>query len=287
MRKRSYTIEADTFEDYKKAAIENNPQSTETRDLSAQSRPTGRTRVSSFDIKLKPNNEITVRGRAFSGSLPDISLKETDEDLFYKFDYAFPTRTDSDNERDQTSVVSDDHSSRVEGPYSRATPIRCMVIGSIDSARYELVNNVFDLDYATPLEQTMDLLLKVEEIENAEKIYQFWILSLEENKYDNLVKIYYKNMSVFIFVYSLCERNSFDLVEKAISGVREERSDEHFVGILVGTKPKSDKIRQVEYEEGQNLKERFGLLLFIEASPDETSLKTTLQGILYHQARTQ
>jgi GTPase SAR1 family protein len=106
--------------------------------------------------------------------------------------------------------------------------------------------------------------------------------ALGEWKYDSLIKTYYKNISVFIFIYSIRDRKSFEMLDEALESLHEEVPKDKIKGILIGTKPGPDEKREVEYEEGVEFKKKSGLSVFLEASPDEISVKRVLKEFLQY-----
>lgn len=108
---------------------------------------------------------------------------------------------------------------------------------------------------------------------------------MNDHKYDNLVKVYYKTMSVFLFVYSISDKESFLMIQDGIDTVMTEINKEKFVGILIGTYSSKDQLREVSYDDGENLRKKFNLSLFLEANPNENSLKDSLGKFMQTQIK--
>jgi Ras family len=278
MRKRSYTIEASTIEEYQREAIEKNPQIENPSDPKNEKHHTSRKRVGSFEIQIQPNHQVSMRGRVGSFTLEKPKDIQWD-DVYYNMDEAiFSKPTETQPQREPEAQPQPEPSDIDECSPKRSAK-KCMVMGSTSSDRYEIINSVFNLSDVIPLQQTMDLLLKVEGENNEKKIYQIWMRALDGNKYDSLIKTYYKKISIFIFIYSICEKESFLMLETAINSVAEEINDK-FLGILIGTVSQSSEDREVLYEEGEALKKEKGLSMFIEAKPGDDSLKSVLKDVL-------
>jgi len=80
----------------------------------------------------------------------------------------------------------------------------------------------------------------------------------------------------FLLVYSITSRRSFEEVARYIEQIQRFKGVEHFAGVLIGNKSDLETERQVSFEEGQQLAERFELAFF------ETSGKS---GMHAHEVR--
>lgn len=69
----------------------------------------------------------------------------------------------------------------------------------------------------------------------------------------------------WILVYSITNRQSFEYLNR----VREYINDDHPSIVLVGNKSDLEKDREIGRQEGQEMADRFGNCLFIEASAKE------------------
>jgi GTPase SAR1 family protein len=162
---------------------------------------------------------------------------------------------------------------------------KIMVIGSRGAGKHHTINSAFqsqDGKDLVPLQQTMDFILKTEEQGTIETKYHFWIRELNDHKFDSVINVYYRTISMFIFMYSITDRNSFEALEEAIEAVRKEVPSEKFVGVLIANKGDGRKSREVSHAEEISLKEKFNLAHFIDTSSDEGMLRENLVEALNH-----
>jgi GTPase SAR1 family protein len=162
---------------------------------------------------------------------------------------------------------------------------KIMVIGSRGAGKHQTLNSAFqsqDGKDLVPLQQTMDFILKTEEEGSIQTKYHFWIRELNDHKFDSVIKVYYRTISMFIFMYSVTDRSSFEALEEAIEAVRKEVPKEKFVGVLIANKGDEGRIREVSHAEEISLKEKFNLTHFIDASNDEVMLRQNLLEVLNH-----
>ena len=103
----------------------------------------------------------------------------------------------------------------------------------------------------------MDLIIKRKEDHVFSKKYHFWIRELNEDRYDTLIKgiiflravpitklwlVYFKTTQLFIFVYSIDDRESFIKLTKAIADVIDETPKRKFCGILIANKNNNARV---------------------------------------------
>jgi len=70
-----------------------------------------------------------------------------------------------------------------------------------------------------------------------EKKFQFWIreTATDEN-IESLITSYYKVAKIFIFVYSVTDRKSFENLPRAITNARMIVGADQFKGVLIANK---------------------------------------------------
>ena len=83
--------------------------------------------------------------------------------------------------------------------------------------------------------------------------------------YKSLITNLYRNSSLAIIVYSVCNKNSFQHVESWIKELKTN-SEKNIKIILVGNKTDLNKERTISFEEGENMKNRHNIDYFIETS---------------------
>jgi len=160
-----------------------------------------------------------------------------------------------------------------------------MVIGLNGTGRHSFVNSIFESkEGQSSLRQTMDLIIKTRKESGCETKYQFWLKALNDNRFDGLINVYYRNASIFFFTYSITDRKSFDMLNEAIEAVLKEIPKEKFVGILLGNKSDLERQRKVTCSEGTALKEKYNLSLFLETHLGDQGSKDKLFSFLNNQA---
>lgn len=181
---------------------------------------------------------------------------------------------------------SDSFSYEKFDPYNPAHQVskKIMIIGSSSTGKYGLLNSTFCLNKSKPqppMNQALDLIIKDEQEHNMKIKYYLWIRNLDEKRFDDVVKVYYKNISLFVFVYSITDRGSFDTVVANIKEILKEVPRHKFVGVLVGSKNDQEDSRQVSISDGIKIKEEFSLSMFVETNQQEKTLKTKIQNVFY------
>ena len=271
MRRRSSTIHAESMEEYTVLAVEafecsNLYDKFNTLKSSAQAK--------NFSWSHSPPPSLN-KGREKPLKKLDIwstfDYKKADvSDISTSASDASDRQKNLDLEMEYTEAVATESSVQSQ----RLVVKRFMVMGTTSSDGYGLVNSGFqtenDLELM-PINQTMDLIIKT--IENQGLKCFFWIKTLEDSRFNNLMNVYYKSTSIFIFVYSTSDRNSLNLAEVAIQQVLAEVPKEKFIGILLGNKIQSEENRRVSYDEGLYLKEKYDLSFFRETSRGDSGLK--------------
>jgi hypothetical protein len=182
---------------------------------------------------------------------------------------------------------SDDDEGFVQG-MENSILRRVMVVGLENIGKRQLINNLFDCGaiLSEENERIMDLLTKTEE-DSEFKIpvrYQFWFRNLKSDeelnqKFEDQVRVYYKNVSLFIFVYSVADKNSYECAERAAMAISQQVQSEKFTAVLLGTDDLK-KPRSISYFEGISLQERHHFTFFIETNVKDTSLKEKLVQVM-------
>ena len=163
-----------------------------------------------------------------------------------------------------------------------------MIIGAKGSGRHMLVDGLLNVKTEESqkhgIRTSFDLIVKKEQSKDQESVnlYKFWIKDAERHGFDYLFKTYYKSVGIYVFVYQVADRNSFQCLDRAISQAKQERNGEKFIGVLIGGKKgnEDDSERVVTREEGEALKEKYGLLKFSEQDFESEEEKISLVDIM-------
>eukprot|EP00331_Platyophrya_macrostoma_P005877 CAMPEP_0176423092 /NCGR_PEP_ID=MMETSP0127-20121128/10090_1 /TAXON_ID=938130 /ORGANISM="Platyophrya macrostoma, Strain WH" /LENGTH=133 /DNA_ID=CAMNT_0017804001 /DNA_START=1 /DNA_END=402 /DNA_ORIENTATION=- len=112
----------------------------------------------------------------------------------------------------------------------------------------------------------LDLVVRKTKKASTEKAYHFWIKELLNDSYEKLIELYYKKCSVFIYVYDITSKASFEKIEEEIIKIKNCVGEANFKGILIATKSDKTEEREVSYEEGAALKLKYKLESFRETN---------------------
>ena len=287
MRRRSNTLYAENMEDYTAQAVKEVLIQTPIR------RSNSRKKINASSLlpllftedKSAIKREVT-RMEVESESSPTV-CSEKSQNFWSDFDFdskqsgqesletvkleeenACPTDSTEDTEFSSPDVVR------------KSVTKKYMVIGLNGCGRHSLINSIFESQgkegQGSLLRQTMDLIIKTRKEGGCETKYQFWMRALNDNRFDGLIKVYYRNASVFFFVYSVTNRQSFEILDEAIQSILKEVPQEKFVGILLGNKIDREDKRKVDFSEGIALKEKHNLSLFLETHENDQISKDRL-----------
>lgn len=164
-------------------------------------------------------------------------------------------------------------------PYVKAGKprvVKVMAIGQTGTGKHCLVDTVFgedaqkDMGFTSPF----DLVIKHQEQEGFSSTFKFWLRDPTDEKNEPLVKVYYRSINQYIFVYKVNDANSFACLDRAIERVKNEVGEDKFKGILLGNIPDGTACeRQVAYEEGLRLKQKHKLSQFLEIKYSSSALE--------------
>ena len=94
--------------------------------------------------------------------------------------------------------------------------------------------------------------------------FQIWDMSGDKNYRSALFNLY-KNAAFGILVYSITDKSSFENLGEWISELKKNGADYNKI-ILLGNKVDDEKNRDVSFEEGKNVCQKYDLELFMEIS---------------------
>jgi len=269
MRKRSGGIHAETQESYLKMAL-----LIQSREDKENSMANSNRNPVNLNSSLRRITEVKFQeDRSFTFDSTGSPNKSPNFDEF-DFDLEKPVL----EKHNSPSALSLDailtgNSTDLESMESRIEKIeksyKVMVIGGRNTGKHSLINALFaqtgeDSDVLESNKNCFDLMIKHKEDFLSKKTYQFWIREVPDNRYTPLIQIYYKSVQMFVFVYSIDDRNSFVQVKEAIQEILKEVPKIKFCGILIANK--NDQAREIAYEEGLKLKTEYSLSWFVETN---------------------
>jgi len=150
---------------------------------------------------------------------------------------------------------------------------RGMIIGARGSGRHSLVNAICPgEDNKAKMKQEFDLVTRTLETEKEVKRLNFWLRETKPGqRYDSLVKTYYKSCRVFFFVYDFHNKESFEVLNNEIQLIREANVGKELLFVLIGNKRAGRKC-QVSFKEALEWKKQNNVKLFLEADLSQEKL---------------
>ena len=125
----------------------------------------------------------------------------------------------------------------------------------------QLINNEFDEEYIPTYGYEFNIyIIKINEIIIK---FQIWDMSGADNYRISLLHLY-RNATLGILVYSVCSRESFNNLENWIIQLKDKAPTSKT--ILLGNKCDEKEKREVSYEEGKEIFEKYNLEYFMEIS---------------------
>ena len=294
-RKRSNTIEAHTVEDYVRMSVEDSlrPSCRQFSGLSSSfcsSLPNDN--VNNFAAKnFRPNSRETKsvvdKGDTNANYWDDVDLQVepfSEEKSFCDDDTAVYSNK-SRFEDDMLNMIKEKSNSEC----MTVKQIKVMVIGTKDTGRHTLIDSMFEKKNIEQfkMRNALDLMIKRQTKKDRMEIFKFWIKDANQNNFDQLIKVHYKTIKLYIFIYKTTDQKSFDCLQAAIEQAKAEVPPENFVGILIGhirhpqgfianlMSPKKKK-REVDFAKGEELKKKYSLAKFFETNLSSNNLKKEL-----------
>jgi len=143
--------------------------------------------------------------------------------------------------------------------------VKVVVVGDIKVGKTSILKKILTNEFIEEYKPTNGyefniVLIKVNEIVIK---FQIWDMSGEENYRPSLLNLY-RNANLGFLVYSVTSRESFNKLEDWIDKLRRKAPFTKI--LLIGNKCDEKEKREVSYEEGKELCEKFNLEHFEEVS---------------------
>jgi len=271
MRARKLAFNADNFEEFQQKYVSQIRLPVSSKNIVSR-------RSHHFNSSRSPINQE----KPFSGNSPSSPSKRKNPWADFDFTTSAKKLSFEENNDENGSISLD----QVMPLKKHKCPIvkRFMVLGTKEAEKHALIDSIFGLRDGEvsnkPLNQSMDLIMKNESGDDYDVKYQFWMSNLENKRFEDVVKVYYRCSSIFFFVYSTANRRSFEAIEEAIQNVLREVPNEKFVGVLLGNKNEMEVNREVSVMEAVSLKDKYGLKTFSEIEKEDETLKTIFQELV-------
>ena len=121
--------------------------------------------------------------------------------------------------------------------------------------------NIFDEYYIPTV--GFDFLIFDEKINDTEIKLQIWVTAGNE-KYRTIIKSFYEKVSLFIILYSIDDKQSFDNIKTWLADAKIKNPNAKI--ILVGNKSDLEDSRKIQKYEGMNFAKEHKLDMFFEVS---------------------
>jgi len=176
-------------------------------------------------------------------------------------------------------------------PTMEQLAVKTIIVGSKEVPRHSFVHALVPGEAEeTATKSSLDLVVKIHNEEKRLVKYHFWIKDCDNDqeeveKFKGIYKVYYNFVSSLIFMYSVSDRESFNLLKKSIEEIKKTVGIESFKALLIGLV--DTKSREVEYQEGETFVQEEGFASFIEADPNDAGLKEKALSFLCDRAEAQ
>ena len=146
--------------------------------------------------------------------------------------------------------------------------LKYIIIGDAAVGKSNLLLRYVHGEFKSEYQVTIGVEFGAKNILIKDELYrvQIWDTAGQEN-FRSITRAYYKNSVCALVVYDIAKRESFNNVSSWIEDCRNQ-SPKTIYMILVGNKSDLEEGRQVTFEEGQELADKFGINFY------ETSAKT-------------
>ena len=148
-----------------------------------------------------------------------------------------------------------------EGIFSKVIFVGDCKVGKSSIVK-KLTKNIFSLEY-TPT-SGYDFYTNIIKIEDICIRFQIWDMCGKENYRSALFNLY-RNASLGILVYSINDYKSFKNLDDWISQMKENGATNSKI-ILLGNKADDEENREVSFNEGKQICQKYNLELFMEVS---------------------
>jgi len=169
--------------------------------------------------------------------------------------------------------------------------VKTIIVGSKDVRRHSFVHSLVPGEAEeTASNHSLDLVVKTKSEDDREVKYHFWIKDCDNDqeeveKFKGIYKVYYNFVSSLIFMYSVSDRDSFNLLKKSIEEIKRTVGIEGIKAILIGLVDKdSSKDREVDYQEGETLMQEEGFAGFLETDSNDIKMKEKALSFLCNRA---
>jgi len=284
MRRRSNTIQADSFEEFYEISLSQSPDSLVSDPSALYESPycNSPPDSDSFNSSLSPLKGLSYAKKAYGIPMDCIGEDDDDEDDCYLAttpstdtgSMSLSARGDSfmsygENYLSKYCNSGFNNKAKANGEDTTGKLHKVMIVGGMGTGRHTIINTLFKEENTEKkdepkLRNALDLLIRSRKENNQTQRFKFWIRDPNCQRFDPLIKVYYKSIDYYVFIYKSTEENSLETVERSIQDVLNEVPRSRFRGILIGNGLDKRTDKKVMTEEAEKLKERYGLERFLE-----------------------
>ena len=100
-----------------------------------------------------------------------------------------------------------------------------------------------------------------------------------QDRFHSITKTYYKGANGIILIYSVIDKKTFANVRNWLSSIKNEVSDKVVI-FLVGNKIDAEDLREVTYEQGEEMAESYKLPFFECSAKTAENIETTFNALV-------
>jgi len=309
MRRRSDTIKADSFDEFFQLSVSQSPDCLVSDPSSLMESPYCYFPSNSDwldEVQTFPDTKV----KALQGYQKHYGmiLETTEDDQ--EQEYFHTTTPSTDTGSMNCSAQNDSFFSSQNNSLSRFCKVDCgqkvkihgegeqggllykvMIVGSMGTGRHTIIDSLFKEESKEKkgepkLRNALDLLIRSRKEKGEVERFKFWIRDPSYQKFDPLIKVYYKSIDYYVFLYKACDKESLEAVEKAIQEVLNEVPETRFKGVLIGNSfGKTNDEKEIMTQEGEKIKEKYKLERFVKVEDlekDFEAFKEEFMGFLKH-----
>ena len=148
-----------------------------------------------------------------------------------------------------------------------------IIIGDAAVGKSNLLLRYIKGQFKSDYELTMCVEFGSKNIEIKNKIYkiQIWDTAGQECFW-SITRAYYKNSACAIIVYDITSKDTFNNLSSWIKTCKNHCDKKVFL-VLIGNKSDLNEKREVSFEEGQELADKYGMLFYETSAKDGTNVE--------------
>ena len=100
-----------------------------------------------------------------------------------------------------------------------------------------------------------------------------------QDRFHSITKTYYKGANGIVLIYSVIDKKTFENVKNWLNNIKNEASDKVVV-FLVGNKIDAEDLRQVSYEQGEDMAENYKLQFFECSAKTGENIEATFNALV-------